>query len=292
MCVNLRCAKRSAEMRIDMLIGNHLSASKGYAAMGKAALALDANTFAFFTRNPRGGKAKEIDEKDVEKFLNFAKEHEFGKIVAHAPYTMNLCAAKEDVRSFSKEMLFDDLRRMEYTPGNYYNFHPGSHVGQGAEKGIVLIAEALNEALKPEQTTTVLLETMAGKGTEVGRTFEELREILDRVELNDKKGVCLDTCHVWDGGYDIVNDLDGVLNEFDRVIGLDRLKAVHFNDSMNDCGSHKDRHAKIGEGKIGAEAMRRVALHPLLEGRPFILETPNDDEGYRREIQMVREWTR
>ena len=292
MCTKLRCAKRSAEMRIDMLIGNHLSASKGYAAMGKAALALDANTFAFFTRNPRGGKAKEIDEKDVEKFLNFAKEHEFGKIVAHAPYTMNLCAAKEDVRSFSKEMLLDDLKRMEYTSYNYYNFHPGSHVGQGAEKGIVLIAEALNEALKPEQTTTVLLETMAGKGTEVGRTFEELREILDRVELNDKMGVCLDTCHVWDGGYDIVNDLDGVLNEFDRVIGLDRLKAVHFNDSMNDCGSHKDRHAKIGEGKIGAEAMRRVALHPLLEGRPFILETPNDDEGYRREIQMVREWTR
>lgn len=279
-------------MRIDMLIGNHLSASKGYAAMGKAALALDANTFAFFTRNPRGGKAKEIDEKDVEKFLNFAKEHEFGKIVAHAPYTMNLCAAKEDVRSFSKEMLLDDLKRMKYTPYNYYNFHPGSHVGQGAEKGIALIAEALNEALKPEQTTTVLLETMAGKGTEVGRTFEELREILDRVELNDKMGVCLDTCHVWDGGYDIVNDLDGVLNEFDRVIGLDRLRAVHFNDSMNDCGSHKDRHAKIGEGKIGAEAMRRVALHPLLEGRPFILETPNDDEGYRREIQMVREWTR
>jgi len=292
LCTKLRCAKRSAEMRIDMLIGNHLSASKGYAAMGKAALALDANTFAFFTRNPRGGKAKEIDEKDVEKFLNFAKEHEFGKIVAHAPYTMNLCAAKEDVRSFSKEMLLDDLKRMEYTPYNYYNFHPGAHVGQGAEKGIVLIAEALNEALKPEQTTTVLLETMAGKGTEVGRTFEELREILDRVELNDKMGVCLDTCHVWDGGYDIVNDLDGVLNEFDRVIGLDRLKAVHFNDSMNDCGSHKDRHAKIGEGKIGAEAMRRVALHPLLEGRPFILETPNDDEGYRREIQMVREWTR
>ena len=292
MCTKLRCAKRSAEMRIDMLIGNHLSASKGYAAMGKAALALDANTFAFFTRNPRGGKAKEIDEKDVEKFLNFAKEHEFGKIVAHAPYTMNLCAAKEDVRSFSKEMLLDDLKRMEYTPYNYYNFHPGSHVGQGAEKGIVLIAEALNDALKPEQTTTVLLETMAGKGTEVGRTFEELREILDRVELNDKMGVCLDTCHVWDGGFDIVNDLDGVLNEFDRVIGLDRLKAVHFNDSMNDCGSHKDRHAKIGEGKIGAEAMRRVALHPLLEGRPFILETPNDDEGYRREIQMVREWTR
>ncbi len=292
MCVNLRCAKRSAEMRIDMLIGNHLSASKGYAAMGKAALALDANTFAFFTRNPRGGKAKEIDEKDVEKFLNFAKEHEFGKIVAHAPYTMNLCAAKEDVRSFSKEMLFDDLRRMEYTPGNYYNFHPGSHVGQGADTGIELIAEALNEALKPDQTTTVLLETMAGKGTEVGRNFEELREILDRVELKEKMGVCLDTCHVWDGGYDIVNDLEGVLKEFDRVIGLDRLKAVHFNDSMNDCGSHKDRHARIGEGKIGAEAMRHVAVHPLLEGRPFILETPNDDEGYKREIHLVREWTK
>lgn len=292
MCVNLRCAKHSAEMRIDMLIGNHLSASKGYAAMGKAALALDANTFAFFTRNPRGGKAKEIDEKDVEKFLNFAKEHEFGKIVAHAPYTMNLCAAKEDVRSFSKEMLFDDLRRMEYTPGNYYNFHPGSHVGQGADTGIELIAEALNEALKPDQTTTVLLETMAGKGTEVGRNFEELRAILDRVELKEKMGVCLDTCHVWDGGYDIVNDLEGVLKEFDRVIGLDRLKAVHFNDSMNDCGSHKDRHARIGEGKIGAEAMRHVAVHPLLEGRPFILETPNDDEGYKREIHLVREWTK
>lgn len=275
-----------------MLIGNHLSASKGYAAMGKAALALDANTFAFFTRNPRGGKAKEIDEKDVEKFLNFAKEHEFGKIVAHAPYTMNLCAAKEDVRSFSKEMLFDDLRRMEYTPGNYYNFHLGSHVGQGADTGIELIAEALNEALKPDQTTTVLLETMAGKGTEVGRNFEELREILDRVELKEKMGVCLDTCHVWDGGYDIVNDLEGVLKEFDRVIGLDRLKAVHFNDSMNDCGSHKDRHARIGEGKIGAEAMRHVAVHPLLEGRPFILETPNDDEGYKREIHLVWEWTK
>lgn len=275
-----------------MLIGNHLSASKGYAAMGKAALELDANTFAFFTRNPRGGKAKEIDEKDVEKFLNFAKEHEFGKIVAHAPYTMNLCAAKEDVRSFSKEMLFDDLRRMEYTPDNYYNFHPGSHVGQGADTGIELIAEALNEALKPDQTTTVLLETMAGKGTEVGRNFEELREILDRVELKEKMGVCLDTCHVWDSGYDIVNDLEGVLKEFDRVIGLDRLKAVHFNDSMNDCGSHKDRHARIGEGKIGAEAMRHVAVHPLLEGRPFILETPNDDEGYKREIHLVREWTK
>ena len=275
-----------------MYIGNHLSASKGYAAMGRMAVKLGANTFAFFTRNPRGGAAKAIDPADVEKLLELMREQQFGKLVAHAPYTMNLCAAKEDIRKFSKEMIADDLRRMEYTPGNYYNFHPGSHVGQGADAGIEWIAEALNEVLTPEQTTTVLLETMAGKGTEVGRTFEELREILDRVELNDKMGVCLDTCHVWDGGYDIVNDLDDVLNEFDRVIGLDRLKAVHFNDSMNDCGSHKDRHAKIGEGKIGAEAMRRVALHPLLEGRPFILETPNDDEGYRREIQMVREWTR
>ena len=273
-------------------IGSHISSSKGYAAMGRQALKLGADTFAFFTRNPRGGSAKEIRQEDVDKFLKIAEEGGFGKLVAHAPYTLNACAAREEVRTFAREAFADDLRRMEYIPGNYYNFHPGSHVGQGAEKGIVLIAEALNEALKPEQTTTVLLETMAGKGTEVGRTFEELREILDRVELNDKMGVCLDTCHVWDGGYDIVNDLDGVLNEFDRVIGLDRLKAVHFNDSMNDCGSHKDRHAKIGEGKIGAEAMRRVALHPLLEGRPFILETPNDDEGYRREIQMVREWTR
>ena len=289
MCTKLRCAKRNAEMRIDMLIGNHLSASKGYAAMGKAALALDANTFAFFTRNPRGGKAKEIDEKDVEKFLNFAKEHEFGKIVAHAPYTMNLCAAKEDVRSFSKEMLLDDLKRMEYTPYNYYNFHPGAHVGQGAEKGIALIAEALNEALKPEQTTTVLLETMAGKGTEVGRTFEELREILDRVELNDKMGVCLDTCHVWDGGYDIINDLDGVLTEFDRIIGLDHLKAIHLNDSLNPLGSHKDRHARIGEGQIGLDALVRVIRHPELEGKPFILETPNDDEGWTREIALLRE---
>ena len=258
--------------------------------MGKAALALDANTFAFFTRNPRGGKAKEIDEKDVEKFLNFAKEHEFGKIVAHAPYTMNLCAAKEDVRSFSKEMLLDDLKRMEYTPYNYYNFHPGSHVGQGAEKGIALIAEALNEALKPEQTTTVLLETMAGKGTEVGRSFEELRAILDRVELKEKMGVCLDTCHIWDGGYDIVNHLDEVLEEFDAVIGLNYLKAIHSNDSLNPLGAHKDRHARLGEGHIGLEAFSRIASHPKLKGLPFIMETPNDDEGWTKEIAMMRKF--
>lgn len=272
-------------------IGNHLSASKGYEAMGKQAVKLGGNVFAFFTRNPRGGKAKEIKEADVEKYLAYAEEHEFGKLVAHAPYTMNLCAAKEDIRNFSREMIADDMKRMEYTPGNYYNFHPGSHVGQGAEKGIEIIADALNSILTKEQSTTVLLETMAGKGTEMGRNFEELREIIDRVELKEKLGVCFDTCHVWDGGYDIVNDLDGVLTEFDHVIGLDRLCAVHFNDSMNDLGSHKDRHQKIGEGKIGLEAMKRVALHPVLAGKPFILETPNDDEGYAKEIAMIREWT-
>lgn len=275
-----------------MFIGNHLSASKGFAAMGRAAVALDANTFAFFTRNPRGGKAKEIVPSDVEKLLAIEKEHQFGKLVAHAPYTMNLCAAKEDIREFSKEMIADDLRRMEYLPGSYYNFHPGSHVGQGAEQGITLIADALNEVLSEAQSTTVLLETMAGKGTEVGRSFEELREIIDRVQYREKLGVCFDTCHVWDAGYDIVGHPDEVLEEFDRVIGLERLCAVHFNDSMNECGSHKDRHAKIGEGCIGAEAMRRIATHPLLAGKPFILETPNDDEGYRREIALVREWTR
>lgn len=273
-----------------MLIGNHLSASKGYEAMGKMALQLGGNTFAFFTRNPRGGKAKEINEKDVEKFLKLSTEHAFGKLVAHAPYTMNLCAAKADIRTFSKEMIADDLKRMEYTPGNFYNFHPGSHVGQGAEAGIQMIADALNKVMTPEQNTIVLLETMAGKGSEVGRSFEELREIIDRVECREKLGVCFDTCHVWDGGYDIVNHLDEVLTEFDKVIGLKRLYAVHFNDSMNECGAHKDRHARIGEGCIGLEAMKRVALHPALSGRPFILETPNDDAGYAREIALVREW--
>lgn len=271
-------------------IGNHLSASKGFAAMGRKEVELGGNTFAFFTRNPRGGKAKAIDEKDIEKFLTYAKEHNFGKLVAHAPYTMNLCAAKEDVRRFSKEMFFDDMKRMEYVPGNYYNFHPGSHVGQGVEKGIELIAETLNEALTAEQSTIVLLETMAGKGSEVGRNFEELREIIDRVELSEKVGVCFDTCHTWDGGYDIVNDLDGVLTEFDRVIGLDRLCAVHFNDSMNLLGAHKDRHQKLGQGEIGAEAMKRIACHPALQGKPFILETPNEDDGYAKEIALIQSW--
>ncbi len=275
-----------------LYIGSHISASKGYEAMGKQALKLGANTFAFFTRNPRGGKAKEIDPADVEKFLALKEAHSFGKLVAHAPYTLNACAAKEEIRRFAKEVMADDLLRMEATPGNYYNFHPGSHVGQGTKAGIAGIADALNKVLKKEQTTTVLLETMAGKGSEVGGNFAELREILDRVEQRDKLGVCFDTCHVWDSGYDIAGRLDEVLEEFDRIIGLERLCAVHFNDSMNPCGSRRDRHARIGEGCIGAEAMRRVAQHPLLAGRPFILETPNDDEGYRREIALVRAWTR
>lgn len=274
-----------------MFIGNHLSSSKGFEHMGKEALALNANTFAFFTRNPRGGAAKEIEPEDAKKLRDLLKKEMFGVLVAHAPYTMNVCAAKEDIRSFSVGMLKDDLERMEYLPGNYYNFHPGAHVGQGADVAIPLIAEAINEALKPKHSTTVLLETMAGKGSEVGRNFEELRAILDLVKLPEKVGVCFDTCHVWDGGYDVVNDLDGVLAEFDRVIGLDKLKAVHFNDSMNECGSHKDRHEKIGEGKIGLEAMKRIAKHPLLQGIPFVLETPNDDAGYAREIALIRSWS-
>ncbi len=269
-------------------IGSHISAAKGYEAMGKQALKLGANTFAFFTRNPRGGKAKEIDPVDVEKFLALAKEHDFGKLVTHAPYTMNACAAKEDIRRFARETLEDDLKRMEFTPGNYYNFHPGSHVGQGADVGIDLIAELLNEVLKPEQTTTVLLETMAGKGSEIGRNFQELQSILERVTLREKMGVCLDTCHIWDGGYDIVNDLEGVLAEFDQIIGLEHLKAIHMNDSMNSLGSHKDRHEKIGQGQIGLEAMERIINHPKLQGRPVILETPNDDEGWAKEIAMLR----
>ena len=271
-----------------LYIGSHISAAKGYAAMGKQALKLGANTFAFFTRNPRGGKAKEIDQTDVDKFLQIAEEHAFGRLVAHAPYTMNACAAKEEIRSFAKEMMEDDLKRMEYTPGNYYNFHPGSHVGQGSDAGIAMIADLLNEVLQPEQQTTVLLETMAGKGSEVGCKFEELAAILERVTLKDKMGVCLDTCHVWDAGYDIVNDLDGVLDQFDHVIGLEYLKAIHMNDSMNPLGSHKDRHEKIGKGQIGLEAMRRIINHPKLQGLPIILETPNDDAGWTEEIALLR----
>ena len=271
-----------------LYIGNHTSSSKGYLAMGKQMLANGGNTFAFFTRNPRGGKAKEIDPQDVQAFLKLEQENHFGKLVAHAPYIMNCCAAKGNLREFAREVMADDLKRLELTPGNYYNFHPGSHVGQGAETGIAKIAEILNEVLTKEQNTTVLLETMSGKGSEVGRNFQELRQIIDQVELKEKLGVCLDTCHVWDGGYDIVSDLDGVFTEFDQIIGLDRLKAIHLNDSMNGLGSHKDRHARIGEGEIGLEALVRVINHPATKGIPFILETPNDDEGWAREIALLR----
>ena len=271
-----------------LYIGNHTSSSKGYLAMGKQMLANGGNTFAFFTRNPRGGKAKEINPQDVQAFLKLEQENHFGKLVAHAPYTMNCCAAKENLREFARETMVDDLKRLELTPGNYYNFHPGSHVGQGAETGIAKIAEILNEVLTKEQSTTVLLETMSGKGSEVGRNFQELRQIIDQVELKEKLGVCLDTCHVWDGGYEIVSDLDGVFTEFDQIIGLDRLKAIHLNDSMNGLGSHKDRHARIGEGEIGLEALVRVINHPATKGVPFILETPNDDEGWAREIALLR----
>ena len=282
--------EKKQEGRFFMYIGNHLSSAKGYEAMGKQAVRLGGETFAFFTRNPRGGKAKEIKPEDVEKFLEIAKEQHFGKIVAHAPYTMNACAAKEDIRELAHTMFTDDLKRMEYTPGNYYNFHPGSHVGQGTETGITLIAELLNQVLYPEQTTTVLLETMAGKGSEVGRNFEELQAIIERVDLKEKIGVCLDTCHGWDAGYDIVEHLDEVLKEFDRIIGLERLKAIHLNDSMNPLGSHKDRHARLGEGQIGSEALQRIVCHEKLQGLPFILETPNDDEGYAAEIAIVKAW--
>lgn len=271
-------------------MGNHLSSSKGFEAMGKAALKLGANTFAFFTRNPRGGKAKEIDPADAERLRSLMEEHHFGKLVAHAPYTMNVCAAKSDIREFSWNILKDDMERMEYLPGNYYNFHPGAHVGQGAEEAIPVIADALNHAIKPDQSTVVLLETMAGKGSEVGRNFEELERIIELVDCKDKIGVCFDTCHTWDGGYDLVEDLGGVLRTFDQIIGLDRLKAVHLNDSMNVRDSHKDRHQKIGEGEIGAEALKRIVTHPLLAGRLFILETPNDDAGYAREIAMIKSW--
>ena len=272
-----------------LYIGNHTSSSKGYAAMGRQIVKNGGNTFAFFTRNPRGGNAKAIDPADVAKFQEIAREHEFGKIVAHAPYTLNACAAKENLRDFARNTFSDDLKRMEATPGNYYNFHPGSHVGQGIEVGIQKIAEVLNAVLTEEQTTTVLLETMAGKGSEVGSHFQELRAIMDLVEKRDKLGICLDTCHVWDGGYDIINDLDGVLTEFDRIIGLDHLKAIHLNDSLNPLGSHKDRHPSIGEGQMGLDALVRVIWHPALEGKPFILETPNDDEGWTREIALLRE---
>ncbi|MBR0235053.1 MAG: deoxyribonuclease IV [Clostridia bacterium] len=269
-------------------IGYHVSSSGGFVSMAKQALDAKGNTFAFFTRNPRGGAAKTIDEGDVAAFHKIAAENGFYKLVAHSPYTLNPCSHDEHLREYARDTFADDLLRMEYVPNNYYNFHPGAHTGQGVDVGIEQISDMLNSVLKEEQTTTVLLETMAGKGSEVGSRFEELRAIIDKVELSSHVGVCLDTCHVWDGGYDIVNDLDGVLTHFDSVIGLDRLKAIHLNDSLNPLGAHKDRHAKIGEGHIGFEAICRVINHPALKELPFILETPNDEAGYAREIAMLK----
>lgn len=269
-------------------IGCHLSSSKGFLAMAKQAEEIGANTFQFFTRNPRGGKAKDLDVKDIAAYQQYAAEHGIGQILAHAPYTINACGKDERVQEFARETMADDLRRLEEIPDCKYNFHPGSHVQQGAEVGIEKIAGVLNEIMWQEQKTTVLLETMAGKGTEVGRNFEELQEILSRVKYPEKMGVCLDTCHVWDGGYDIAGDLDGVLTEFDRIVGLSRLKAVHLNDSMNPLGARKDRHARIGEGHIGLDALVRVVNHPALRELPFCLETPNDLEGYKREIGLLR----
>ena len=269
-------------------IGCHLSSAKGFLAMGKDAVKIGANTFQFFTRNPRGGKAKALDLEDVAAFRALAAEQGFFPILAHAPYTLNACAADEGLRTFAKETMLDDLQRLEHIPGSMYNFHPGSHVKQGAERGIGLIAAQLNEILWEGQQTTVLLETMAGKGSEVGRTFQELRDILDRVNLSDRLGVCLDTCHVFDGGYDIAGNLTGVLEEFDKVIGLGRLRAVHLNDTMNPLGSHKDRHQELGEGELGLEALERIINHPALRELPFYLETPNDLAGYGREIALMK----
>ena len=269
-------------------IGCHLSSVKGFEHMGKEALKIGADTFQYFTRNPRGGRAKDIDENDVKRFLELAAEHNFARLVAHAPYTLNPCSATEKVRAFAYTAMSDDMQRMEHIPGNYYNFHPGSHVGQGVEKGIELITQLLNEIITPHQNTVILLETMAGKGSEIGGKFEELRAIIDGVKIKEKIGVCFDTCHVSDAGYDIINNLDGVVEEFDNIIGLDKLHALHINDSLNPVGAHKDRHAKIGEGCIGYDAIVRVINHPKLKGRPCILETPNELDGYEREIRMLK----
>ncbi len=269
-------------------IGCHLSSSKGFMAMGKEAVKIKANTFQFFTRNPRGGKAKPLDLEDMENYIAYSREHGIAHILAHAPYTLNACAKDPGLREFAKNTMADDLTRLSHLPESMYNFHPGSHVQQGAEAGIAYIVQLLNEILTPDQKTVVLLETMSGKGTEVGRSFEELKSILDQVELEEKMGVCLDTCHVYDAGYDIVNHLDDVLEEFDRVIGLKRLRAIHMNDSKNPFASHKDRHEKIGEGSIGLEAMVRIINHPTLRKLPFFLETPNELEGYAAEIALLR----
>ena len=270
-------------------IGCHLSVAKGYKAMGEDALSIGANTFQFFTRNPRGSKAKNIDPNDVAELLEIIKENKFATILAHAPYTLNACSADTKTRDFANMIMEDDLKRMEFFPNSFYNFHPGSHVKQGTQIGIEYIINMLNSILKPEQTTTVLLETMAGKGTEIGRTFEELKQILDGVTLHEKMGVCFDTCHVYDAGYDIVNNLDGVINEFDKIIGLDKLYAIHLNDSKNPFESHKDRHETIGEGFIGIEAITRIINHPKLRHLPFYLETPNELEGHAKEIKILRE---
>lgn len=269
-------------------IGCHLSSSKGYLAMGKQALSIGANTFQYFTRNPRGGAVRDLDLKDVEAYLDFAAKNDIKAILAHAPYTINACAADSGIREFARNTMADDLRRLSNLPGSMYNFHPGSHVKQGAEKGIELIADTLNTIMYPKQTTVILLETMAGKGSEVGRTFEELREILQRVNCPEKMGVCLDTCHVFDGGYDIVNHLDDVLDEFDKVIGMDKLKAIHLNDSKNLLGSHKDRHEKIGEGNLTLGGISRIINHPKLRDLPFFLETPNELPGYQAEINLLK----
>lgn len=270
-------------------IGCHLSTSKGFYNMGKEALSIGANTFQFFTRNPRGGKAKDIDENDIKKLIDLMEQNNFSKILAHAPYTLNACSKDESTREFAYEMMKDDLNRMEYLPNNLYNFHPGSHVKQGVDIGIEFISDLLNKVLRKDQTTKVLLETMAGKGTEVGRNFEEIAEIINRVELKEHMGVCLDTCHIYDAGYDIVNDLDKVIDDFDKIIGLERLHAIHLNDSKNPFNSHKDRHEKIGEGSIGLEAVTRIINHPKLRNIPFFLETPNELDGYAKEISILRE---
>lgn len=269
-------------------IGCHLSSSGGYLAMGKQAVAIGANTFQFFTRNPRGGAAKPLDLDDIKAFEEYRKENGILAVLAHAPYTMNACSKDAGLREFAKNTMADDISRLNNIEGAMYNFHPGSHVGQGEETGIQFISDMLNSVLFPEQKTTVLLETMAGKGSEIGRNFEELKAIIDKVTLNEKLGVCLDTCHIFDGGYDIVNNLDDVIEEFDKVIGLDRLKAIHLNDSMNYLGCHKDRHAKIGEGGIGLDAITKIINHPKLRDLPFFLETPNDIDGYAKEIELLK----
>lgn len=284
-------AKKHSEETEMLYVGCHLSASKGNAEMVKTAISIGANTFAFFTRNPRGSKSKPENPADAEKACRLLEENGFGKLVAHGAYTMNLCTADPEARAFAAGILEDDLRRMASLPGNFYNFHPGSHVGQGTEAGIDYISQALRRALLPGYPVTVLLETMAGKGSEIGGRFQELRAILDAVG-SDRLGVCLDTCHVYDAGYDIVNDLDGVLEEFDRVIGLDRLKALHINDSKNPFCSHKDRHECLGKGSLGLETFRKIVCHPLLQGKPTILETPNELDGYRREIELLKEMLR